>query len=593
MTHRDSATAGSLENGTSSAPTSDLIPGEDTRPWRRAVEASAHAMVICSAVSPDFPIEYVNAAFEEITGYESAELVGQSCRILQGDDKAQEGIDHIRDALYAGRSVNAVVRNYRKNKSLFWNHLFIAPVRDELGTLTHFVASQYDVTETKELETKLLYLATHDDLTGLPNRTLLRDRLAQAILAAARFENQVWVAFVGLDRFKSVNDSLGHYGGDAFLRVISGRLVNAVRACDTVARWGGDEFVVILLGPLTTPLATAALERLMQAVSAGINYEGQEYVVTCSVGVAAFPTDSLVADGLLLAADTAASAARRDGSSQFRFFHHATTEVAMARLQIEAQLRTALKQNEFVLHFQPQVDLASGRIVGAEALVRWQHPTRGLLNPIEFIEIAEDCGLIVPLGAWVLRAACAQIQMWQKCGLPRIRVAVNLSAGQFVRGDLAASIASVLQETELDGADLELELTESVVMRNVEHGIEALGSLHELGVSIAIDDFGTGYSSLAYLKRFPIDVLKIDRSFVNDLTDMDGDDAAIVNSIIALAHTLKLKVVAEGVETIGQLRYLQRYGCDEIQGYYVSRPLTVEEFSKLLTVGIEDCAIII
>lgn len=562
-----------------------VSPVADTRQWLRAVEASSHSMAITSAVGPDFPIEFVNSAFERMTGYRAADVLGHSARILERHDRAQAGLEHIKNALRDGSAADAVVRSYRKDNTFFWNHMFVAPVRDESGVITHVIVSQYDVTKTKDLEARLLYLATHDELTNLPNRTLLRDRLAHAIVSAVRVKQRVWVAFISIGRFKSINESLGHSAGDAFLRHISSRLNNAVRASDTIARWGGDEFVALMLGAAEAPLATAALERIINAVCEPIEHDGQEYVLTCSIGVASSPGDALDADGLLQAADTAAYAAKKEGHNRFRFFHPAATEVALTRLKLESQLRSALKNGQFLLHYQPQVDSSTGRIIGVEALVRWQHPTRGLIRPLEFIQIAEDCGLIVPLGALVLRAACEQNRLWQLAGLPRVRVAVNLSAAQFSRRDLSETIEKILQETGLQGEDLELELTESVVMENVEHGIDALRLLKSLGVSIAVDDFGTGYSSLAYLKRLPIDVLKIDRSFVSDLSDVDGDDAAIVNSIIALAHTLKMKVIAEGVETVEQLRFLQRHACDEIQGYFISRPLESSACTALLATG--------
>ncbi|MES2265034.1 MAG: EAL domain-containing protein [Pseudomonadota bacterium] len=556
--------------------------GPEDNLWRRAIEASAHAMLIGRANAPDFVVEYVNSAFEHTTGFSAADVIGQSARVLQRDDLDQPGLEHIRCALRGGYPADAVVRNYRADGTLLWIHMFVAPIRNAAGAVTHFVSSQYDVTHTKELEAQLQYQMTHDALTGLPNRILLRDRLTQALLAAARAAQPMWVIFVSLDRFKSVNDSLGHDGGDTFLKVIAGRLSKAVRACDTVARWGGDEFAVLMPGSADTLLVGTALERLLLAVGEVIPYKGQEYAVTCSIGVAAYPADAESVEGLLLCADTAAYSAKVDGHNRFRFHDSRATELALARLQVESQLRRALKQEEFVLHYQPQIELKTRRIIGVEALVRWQHPARGLLAPCEFIPVMEEIGLITALGEWVLRSACQQHRQWQLMGLPRMRMAVNLSACQFSSGDLVGTIGRVIGEVGMLAADLELELTESVVMENVDHGVEALRALKQLGVRIAIDDFGTGYSSLAYLKRFPIDVLKIDRSFVADIGNDDGDDAAIVASIIALAHTIKLKVIAEGVETPAQLNFLQLHGCDEIQGYLISKPVSAAVFEETL-----------
>ncbi len=554
----------------------------DSNLWRRAIDASAHAMLIGSAVAPDFVIEHVNTAFERTTGFRAADVLGCSCRVLQRGEIDQPGLEHIRHALREGISADAVVRNYREDGTLFWVHMFVAPIHDKNGVLTHFVSSQYDVTSNKTLEAQLQYQATHDDLTALPNRLLLRDRAGQALHAAARAGQEVWVAFVSLDRFKSVNDSLGHRAGDTFLKAVSARLSNAVRSSDTVARWGGDEFAVLMPGSANVGFVSAAVERLIHAVGEVIAYDGQEYVLTCSIGVAVYPADAGGVDGLLHYASTAAYNAKRDGQNCFRFHDAGVTESARARLQMESQLRRALKHNEFVVHYQPQIDLYSGHVVGAEALVRWQHPSRGLIGPFEFVPVAEQIGLIAELGEWVLRAACQQNRQWQAKGLAPIRMAVNVSASQFRRGDLKETVERVLGEVGMAPSQLELELTESVVMENVDHGIAVLRMLKNLGVRIAIDDFGTGYSSLAYLKRFPIDVLKIDRSFVSDIAKDNGDDAAIVASIIALAHTLKLSVIAEGVETVGQLNYLQELGCDEMQGYLVSKPVSAALFEDLL-----------
>ena len=552
----------------------------DLSAYKLAIDASANAMVITRATPPDFIIDYVNPAFERITGYGAAEIIGRNCNFLQGDDRDQAGIDEIRLALREQRAGNAVLRNYRKDGTLFWNHLFIAPVRNVDGHLSHFVASQYDITEAKQLEAELLHLAHHDELTGLPNRALLRDRLGQAIAVARRDGGRIWIAFVTLDRFKGINDSFGHSGGDSVLKVIAKRLRGVIRGADTAARWGSDEFAILMPEHNEGGLATAALERITAAVNTPIPYEGQELVLTCSIGVAGYPNDGLDVDTLLERADIAAFHAKNDGSNRFRFHTADMNQKALARLRTEADLRLALKREEFVLHYQPQVDLETGRIIGMEALVRWQHPERGLLGPLEFISLAEETGLIVPIGYWVLRTACLQNRQWQREGLRPIRVAVNLSARQFVRDNVAESVAAVLSEIGLAPSDLELELTESLVMRDVERGIGVLRALKQLGVRIAVDDFGTGYSSLAYLRRLPIDVLKIDRSFVSDIGSGDGD--AIVASVIALAHVLKLKVVAEGVETVEQLEYLRLNHCDEMQGYFFSKPVPAEAFADLL-----------
>ena len=548
----------------------------------RAIEASANAMIITSAAGPDFFIEYVNPAFERTTGYSAEEVIGRNCKFLQGDDGDQTGLDEIRTALREKREGNAVLRNYRKDKSLFWNHLYVAPVRDADGSVSHFVASQYDITVLKNDEAKRLHTAHHDALTGLPNRTFLRDCLRQAMVAADRYGRQVWVIVVSLDRFKVINDNFGHQGRDSVLKVTAERLREAVRAADIVAHWGGDEFAIIMPEQPDGVLAGALLPRILEAVNAAIPFGGESLFLNCSMGVSVYPQQGADADTLLDRADIAASHAKRHGRNNVRFHSADMHAMAAKRLRAESELRLAIEREEFVLHYQPQVELASGRVIGMEALIRWQHPQRGLVCPCDFIAIAEETGLIVPIGAWVLRRACRQNRQWQRDGFAPMRVAVNVSARQFAQLDLAATVATVLLDADLAPEYLELELTESVIMSDVGQAIGMLRELKALGVRISVDDFGTGYSSLAYLKRLPIDVLKIDRAFVADIGAGDGDDAAIVTSIITLAHALKLKVVAEGVEIIEQLDYLRRHDCDEMQGYYFSKPLDADAVADLL-----------
>ncbi|MGI4847276.1 MAG: putative bifunctional diguanylate cyclase/phosphodiesterase [Janthinobacterium lividum] len=550
--------------------------------WRyRAIEASPNAMAITSAASPDFLIEYVNPAFERITGYTSQETVGRNCKFLQGEDRDQPGLQAIRLALREHRCGNAVLRNYRKDGSMFWNHLHVAPVTDGDGHVTHFVASQYDLTEVKNHEASLQYQATHDALTGLANRSMLKDRLNQAVAAADRYKRCLWVVFIDLDHFKAINDSFGHGIGDEFLKIIAARLQDSVREIDTVARLGGDEFVIILPEQSAGNLTTVALQRLVDTVTAPIEFRRQTFCLTCSMGVAIYPHDGGSANALLERADIAMYEAKARGRNNFQFHTMDINSAATERLVAENDLRHALEREEFILHYQPQVDLVTGQLAGMEALIRWRHPTRGMVSPAEFIKLAEETGLIVPIGAWVIRTACAQNRAWHDAGYPNLRVAVNLSARQFEHNSIVAVVAAALADSGLAATQLDIELTESLVMHNVDQAIAIMRSLKDLGVSLSLDDFGTGYSSLSHLKRFPIDVLKIDQSFVADIV-RDADGAAIVMSIISLAHNLKLHVIAEGVETLEQLAYLRRHDCDEIQGYYFSRPLAVEAFGELL-----------
>jgi diguanylate cyclase (GGDEF)-like protein/PAS domain S-box-containing protein len=551
---------------------------------QRAIDSSVNAILIVRAEKPEFLIDYANPAFEQITGYTSEEVVGQPFRTLQADYRDQPGVEEIRSALLEQREGCATLRSYRKDGSQFWNDIYISPVRegdDGDGRVGHFVVTQYDITATKRYEAELEYQANRDTLTGLANRNLLRDRLKQAIAYAGRYSHSIWVVFADLDRFKFINDTLGHKAGDALLNKVAERLLQVVHEADTVARLGGDDFVLILPERSDERLTMGAVQRIVDAVAQPLVIEGHEFFPTCSTGVATFPADGDDADTLIKHAEIAMYRAKENGRNNIQFYKPAMNAEALERLKIESSLRSAIEREEFILHYQPQIDLQSGRMVGVESLIRWQHPEFGMVPPARFIGLAEETGMIVPIGCWALRQACAQIKAWQHDGDSPMRVAVNLSARQFYQHDLVSTVAAALEEGGLAPEQLEIELTESLVMTDVERAVAILRGLKALGVHIAIDDFGTGYSSLSYLKRFPIDVLKIDQSFVRDIT-VDADDAAIVLSIISLAHNLRLKVVAEGVETAEQLAYLREHGCDQVQGFYFSEPLPAAELQTLL-----------
>ena len=547
----------------------------------RAIELSAIAISIYDAKRTAAPLLYVNPAFERMTGYASADLIGIKCCELHLDEQMSPSTEQLRALLETRSSGNFLLRNRRKDGSIFWSDMHFSPVADESGEITHFVATQTDVTALKTYEEKILHTTRYDALTGLANRFFLRDRFRTALVHAAAQNREVWILFLGLDRFKLVNEVAGHAAGDQVLKILADRLGGCISATDTVSRFSGDEFVILLQAPSDEKAATEAIDCIMSRVALPVCLDGNNIFVSCSVGVAVFPTDGDDVETLIQHADSAMHGAKARGPNSYHYFTPQMNERALERGRLESDLRVALDRQQLFLHYQPKVDLRSGRIVGMEALIRWQHPLRGLVAPGEFIGLAEEAGLIVPIGAWVIQTACRQMKRWQSQGFVDLRISVNLSAKQFSDEALVGSIATILRETGLHPKFLELELTESLVMTDADGGFGTLRGLKALGLSLAVDDFGTGYSSLAYLKHLPIDTLKIDQSFVNDITD-DIDDAVIVTSIISLAHNLRLSVVAEGVETSEQLSFLQLNGCDEIQGYRFSHPVSAEDFTLLL-----------
>lgn len=522
----------------------------------------------------------VNPAFTQITGYAAEEAIGKNPRLLKSHHHDDAFYRAMWQAIETKGEWKGEMWNRRKGGEVFLESQCIRRVTGQDGT-KHFVAVFADITEQWRKDQRIEHLAFHDSLTGLANRSLLGDRLRHAIALAERSGDTIAVMVVDLDRFKNVNDSFGHDKGDELLRVVAARLQVVARDTDTVARVGGDEFVIILQNPGQPEEIAAIATRIINAIACPVELGGLSLRVGTSIGIAVYPNDGTDAASLLKNSDTAMYDAKANGKNTYRFFSAAMTDRAQVRLRLEMDLRRALEQGELELHYQPKVCLHYGVACGAEALVRWRHPVRGLISPMEFIPLAEETGIIEPIGNWVLEEACRQLKAWRESGTMLSNLAVNVSAVQLRHSALAARVRELLVRYDLPGSALEIELTESGVMNDPDQAIESMNAIRALGVKIAIDDFGTGYSSLAYLKRLPIDTLKIDRSFVME-ADRSEDGAVICSTIMGLAKNLNFDVVAEGIETEAQLAYLKKQGCNIGQGYYYSRPLPLDELTAWL-----------
>jgi len=465
-------------------------------------------------------------------------------------------------------------------------HLVGTPLKNHDGAISRVVLLYTDITERRAAAEEIERLAFFDSLTGLPNRVLLKDRLAQLLTRAGRYNEMVAILFIDLDRFKEVNDTLGHGTGDQLLQVVSERLTACLRSCDTVARLGGDEFVVLLPGITERDCVGDIAAKLLQSLCKPVQLDAREVFTSGSIGISLWPIDGDSVSTLFKNADTAMYHAKEQGRNTYRFYTPQMHATSMEQLTLSNDLRYALERGELHLCYQPQVSFETGGLIGVEALLRWIHPKLGMIPPDRFIPLAEDTGLIVPIGTWVLHEACRQAMMWVAQGLPSLRVAVNISAKQFRESDFSDTVKAVLQTTGLAPNLLELELTEGMLIENVTQTKLTLQSLKDMGVTLAIDDFGTGYSSLSYLKHFPLDRLKIDKSFVKEIAEKSGDAAAIVEAVVALGHSLKLTVIAEGVEQQDQVDFLHNRKCDELQGYFFSRPLTPQALEELLRKGV-------
>lgn len=523
----------------------------------------------------------VNAKFVAISGFEAAELIGQDHRILNSGQHTSDFFAHMWSVIERGEIWRGVICNRSKSGELYWVDSAIVPMKDASAQVVSYISIRIDITESKKVEQNMLHMATHDGLTGLPNRSLLRERIQQALAIASARDGMTAVLFIDLDQFKAINDSMGHDVGDLLLIEVADRLRSCVRTEDTVARQGGDEFIVFMPKIDDTKNAATLAKKLQLILAAPFKIGERELYIGSSIGIAVSPHDGGDVDALLKNSDTAMYQVKEAGRNHFMFFHSEMNRLAVSHYALTMDLRRAAERNEFFLQFQPIVGIASGQIEAMEVLLRWQHPVLGLVGPVQFIPLAESSGLIVGIGEWVLRSACVQLQDWKARGYQVPHLAINLSAIQIHHESLLSLVSGILFDTGIDPCCLELEITEGCLMNKTDEVVATLSALSELGLQISIDDFGTGYSSLSYLKRLPIDTLKIDRSFVMDIGD-DLDGTAIVAAIIAMARSLNMRVIAEGVETPLQLEFLRQQECDQFQGYLYSKPLSAVEMEKRL-----------
>lgn len=541
-----------------------------------AVEHS-NSMVMITDLQGE--IEYANPEFCKTTGYEPAEIGKLNSRVLRAENADMQMLSDMWATISAGGDWHGELRNKKKNGEYYWALISISPITDDYGRVSHYVSVSEDVTEQKETRIRMEQLAYVDSLTGLANRILLRDRLEQGLKVVQRNGSRMALLYLDLDQFKRINDSLGHDVGDAVLMQVADRLRHCVRHQDTVARMGGDEFVILLSDMDVMTSASSVARKILESMRDPHKLLCHEIIITPSIGITIAPDDSLNADILLKNADLAMYRAKSQGRNNYQFFTEEMNTRVLDHLLMEHDLRQAISNNELILMFQPQIDLSSDVLVGVEALVRWLHPVKGLLSPDDFIPVAEETGLIVQLGEWVLINACRQWRSLQQPGMPPMILAVNLSARQFRDPDLIDMIQRALAITDFQPIYLELEITETILMEYLDHAVNVLKQIKALGISISIDDFGTGYSSLSYLRRMPLDSLKIDKSFIMDIPN-SHDDMAIAAAVIAMAHKLKLKVVAEGVENEAQWAFLKKNHCDIAQGYLMGKPMNAADFVK-------------
>lgn len=560
--------------------TERLDKEESLRLFGRIFENIGEGILVTDA---EEKIVAVNQAFSDITGFSAEDVLGKTPRILRSGRHDRQFYEEMWQALKERGHWQGELWDRNKDGAIFPKWANLSAVKNEQGTVTHYISTFSDISERVAAEERIRQLAFYDTLTGLPNRATLYSLVEQALTIANRQNQSGALMFIDLDRFKNVNDTLGHGAGDQLIQRVATRFRTCLRASDVVARLGGDEFVVALVD-IAKPSDVAIVAKKILAIFASpFLIDGHEISISASIGISVYPMDGTNVEDLLKHADIAMYRAKEQGRSNFLFYSDDMNVRSLEKLELESSLRRALDRKELSLYYQPQADIHTGEIIGAEVLLRWEHPDLGTISPIHFIPLAEETGLIVPIGQWVIDQAISQNKAWEKAGVPIVKLAVNLSAQQF-RPPLVDEVSATLALHGLAHELLELEITESIVMNDVERVIKMLTDLAKLGMQIALDDFGTGYSSLSYLKRFPIDKLKVDRSFVQGIPS-DADDVSITRAIIAMGKSMGLKVIAEGVETSQQLDFLRKEGCDEIQGYLFSRPLAANEFAQLLIDG--------
>lgn len=546
-----------------------------------AMESLPDGIIISDMALPDQPIIYINPAVERITGYSKTELIGKNCRFLQNDDREQAAVQDIRLAIQEGREEKVELRNYRKDGSMFWNELHLAPVKEEGGQVTHFIGIITDITDRKNMEKQLLFAATHDNLTHLPNKALLTDRIQQAIVFALKANNIFTLIFIDIDRFKLINDSLGHTIGDELIKIVAKRLLPCVKEGDTVARFGGDEFMIILNEIIDEQSVSICAQKILNTVSSVINIGDKKLNITASAGIVLYPRDGGDVEELLKNVDTAMYLAKDAGKNNFKFYAQDMNNKNMQRLELENDLRQAIKRQEFSLNYQTLVNLKTNLTTGVEVLIRWKRTNGDIVPPTEFISAAEETNLIIDIGNWVLDHAGLHFKQLLDKGLNKIRMAINISPRQFKEANFVSVLSTILNKRQIPATLIDLELTETILMENLDESSKRLHELKKQGFNIVVDDFGTGYSNLNYLKKLPVDKIKIDKSFIAELPKAK-DNAAIVLAIVAMAKALGISVIAEGVETKEQLAFLKNNGCDEAQGYYLSKPLDIEALAKFL-----------